>query len=313
MTEGFTGHGNNEPPELLKVLTEQITQNPHNIEALFGRARLYSSQKKYAEALDDVSAALALQRRWVEAWVLRAEIFAFLKDYDSAFVNYDVALKLDLRRAGTYWSRARLYEYLAFSSTQSRANAAYREKQARLALADYNMALKLEPLNRSYLRARARLCKDLGEFMQSLTDYNRVVEQEPGNLTVRGERAEVCTRMALHEEALADYSFLIDRQGSAILYEKRGMLYRAIGEYYLALQDLQYALNLNANSPQQRIFLHQTRADIFQQLGMPQRTIEELKQLAALEEELFGSGAVTLEKIKKLERKIGSGPLPSAV
>lgn len=293
--------------DALVRLNERINNDLQDQTALFERAKLFVILKQYPEALEDASAALALQRRWVEVWVLRAEIFAFLKDYDSAFVNYDVATKLDPRRAATYWSRARLYEYLALQYSQGRNDPAYRERQGQLALTDYAMALKLDSSNRSYIRARARLCKELGQYEQALHDYNYWLELEPGNLTARSDRAELCVRLAHHEQALEDYTFGINHNPTSTLYEKRGLLYKSVGEYQLALKDLRYALELSEASPRQRLSIHQIRSDIFRQMGLKQRTIEELKQLVPLEEELFGSSTVTSEKIKKLEQEIENG------
>ncbi|NWJ94420.1 MAG: hypothetical protein HXX20_01410 [Chloroflexi bacterium] len=309
MKENSIGSTEKELQAQLVVLNERLQSEPRDALAFFERARVYYELKKYNEALDDVSAALALQRKWAEAWVLRAEIFALLRDYDSAFVNYDVALKLEPRRAPTYWSRARLYEYLALHSSQGDAEPVYREKQGHLALADYAMSLKLDPQNRSYVRAKAKLGRQLHEYGQALTDYTHWLEIEPLNLLVRQERAEIFAKLALNEEAIADYTFLIDRHGTSNLYEKRGLLYRTIGNFQLALKDLNIALNLEAVSPRHRLFLHQTRVSIFQQLNLKKRIIAELRQIAALEEELFGSGAVTLEKIKDLEQKGGTSPL----
>jgi tetratricopeptide (TPR) repeat protein len=312
MKKTLTGSTENEPQALLADLNKRLESNPNDNVAFFERAKLYYTLKQYSEALDDISSAIALQRKWAEAWVLRAEVFSLLRDYDSAFVNYDVALKLEPRRAATYWSRARLYEYLALNSSQGKAESVYREKQVRLALSDYTMALKLEPQNRSYVRARARFYRELNDYGQALTDYNHWLELEPMNLTARLERAEVCARLALNEEAIAEYTFLINQHGSSTLYEKRGLLYWAINEHNLALKDLNASLNLDPITPTQRLFLHQTRAAIFQQLNLKKRAIGELRHIAALEEELFGSGAVTQDKIQKLEQNIGTDPLSSA-
>lgn len=307
MTEIVSQFPDDNHQDMLDDLNQRINKDSRDQLALFERAKLFVALKKYPEALEDASAAVVLQRRWVEIWVLRAEIFALLKDYDSALVNYDVATKLDLRRAATYWSRARLYEYLALQSTQGRNDPNYRERQGRLALADYAMALKLDAQNRSYIRARARLCRELGHYEQAIADYNHWLELEPDNLSARANRAELCTRLARNAEALEDYTFLLQQNPTSLLYEKRGLLYKAAGEYQLALKDLRYALELSGTTPRQRLSLHQVRADIFRQMGLKQRTIEELQQLVPLEEELFGSSAVTLEKIRKLEQELESG------
>ncbi len=313
MSQNLADSSENESEALLNALNARIEQNSHDIAARFERARVYFVLKQYQAALDDLHTVIALNRKSVEAWVLRAENFAFLKDYDSAFVNYDVALKLDLRRAPTYWSRARLHEYLAFSTAQGRENHAYREKQGRAALSDYTMALKLDPANRSYIRARARLSKELGEYEQALADYSRWFELEPGNFSILSDRAEICARLGYNEQAIADYTVLLNQRGNTFLYQKRGLLYRAIGEYQLALRDLNYALQLEPPTPLDRLFLHQTRADILQTLGYKKKTIAELKQIAAIEEELYGSSAVTLAKIRKLEQNTGTGPIISLV
>jgi tetratricopeptide (TPR) repeat protein len=293
----------------LAELDQRINNNLQDTEAFFERAKLFLSLKRYEEARNDADAALALRRKWVEAWVLRAEIFAFLKDYDSAFVNYDVALKLDLKRASTYWSRARLYEYFALASHRGKTEPAFREKNGRAALADYAMALKLDSGNRSYIRARAHLCKELGEYQQALSDYNHWLQIDPDNLAARLDRAEVCMRLGLNQEALAEYNYLLDHQPGPTLYEKRGLLYKALGEFQLALKDLRYALELSANLPRQALAIRQIRADIFQQMGQKQRTLEELSQILPLEEQLFGSSEVTQARIKRLEQELAQGNL----
>ena len=298
---------------LILSLNERLQANPQNGAALFERAQIYSSLKNYPEALRDVSAAISVQRKWVEAWVLRAETFAFLKDYEAAFVNYEVALKLDLRRAATYWSRARLYEYLALTTVQGRSNPAYREKNGRAALADYGMAFRLEPQSRNYIRARARLGKEIGEYIQAIADYNHWLELEPTSLLAIADRADICARLGQNEQAITDYSYLIEHKPIGSLYQKRGFVYKAQGEYRLALLDLASALQLNPATHQQRLTLHQTRADIFRQIGRNDKTIEELKQIVPLEEALFGSSVLTREKIRKLEPHSDTGSLYSSV
>ena len=71
--------------------------------AIYGKAYDAAQEEKYAAALQFVTDAIAIDPRFVDAYLTRAGIYANLKQYDSSVNNFEKGIQLDSVYASTYY------------------------------------------------------------------------------------------------------------------------------------------------------------------------------------------------------------------
>jgi tetratricopeptide (TPR) repeat protein len=220
------------------ALFEQLCQE----EALSPRARAaayrYRARTRrylgwYAEALDDLNQAVALDGQNARAFIERALVLRQLGNYEEALADFSRALALRPRDARTLASRGRVYVQLG----------RYAE-----ALQDFNSALALDDGYSWALVRRAGVYRLLGEYEKALQDLDRVAALNAMEVRAWRERGEVCRALGRYDEALECFTRTLELQpddpwGLA----GRGQVYLALERHQEALVDLRRALSLDAS------------------------------------------------------------------
>lgn len=70
--------------------------------AIYESAYQNALDQKYDAAIANIDKAIAIDPKFVEAWLTKAGIYADRKKYDSSVINFEAALKLDAVFAKTY-------------------------------------------------------------------------------------------------------------------------------------------------------------------------------------------------------------------
>lgn len=76
------------------------------ITALCNRADLYVSMFNYGDAINDITAAIALQPENPDLYTQRGQMIMLLYEWDRAIADYDYAIELDNQFAPAYFHRA---------------------------------------------------------------------------------------------------------------------------------------------------------------------------------------------------------------
>jgi tetratricopeptide (TPR) repeat protein len=123
---------------------------------------------EYEAAVREFGAAIALDGRYVNAYICRAHAFAELGHYDHAQADYDAAIRLDPRNDIAFQSRGRLWHDIG---------------ELNRAVADYDEALRLRPDYILALYGRAMAYRDRGNTQEAVADLRHALALNPDDAT----------------------------------------------------------------------------------------------------------------------------------
>jgi tetratricopeptide (TPR) repeat protein len=112
------------------------------------------------------------------------------------------------------------------SADRARALADRSDAQTSLeaALADLDEAIRLDPSNEAYLRARAALHQQMHDEPAAIADESAILALDPGDLPALRARAKLLMSQQRNLEALADLDAIIAAQpNDGAAYDQRGM------------------------------------------------------------------------------------------
>ena len=181
--------------------------NPNQAVAYYNRGLNYHRLGQYNRAIEDYSAALALNPAQLNALYNRAVAYTAKAEYADALAQLNAFLALQPDHIDALVQRAGLY---------------VEQQQPQPALQDLNRALQLAPNNPQVVLARADANRQLGRYDAALADYNRLLQALPeeGQATamVYAGRGEVYEDMEQPEQAIEDYlkAYSLDPENPAI-------------------------------------------------------------------------------------------------
>ncbi len=207
------------------------------------QGRLRRMQHRYAEALQLLNRALALDNSDSYSLVCRGLIYEDQQNYKAALADFDRALA---KADGPYW----------YFDRRSRLHTAV--GQTNEAIDDANQSLKLRPSADGYImRADAEMKAGLDQ--EALADYTMALRIEPDYQPAFGRRAVLWEKMSEHDKAIADATralkpgylkaqrcldddYKVDMTGgkmplTVLTYEIRSKAYRALKQNSLADAD----------------------------------------------------------------------------
>jgi len=132
------------------------------------------------------------------------------------------------------------------------------------AVAHFEGALRLDPLNAQAHLGHGQACHYLDDTEKALSSYNEAIRLDPGLARAYLNRGSILFSQGRHEEALADYGETIRlRPGEYYGYFYRGLVYLHLQRFEEALGDLNEALRIQPQSAD----AHYQRACAYQRLG----------------------------------------------
>src|SRR5579884_4014211 len=159
------------------------------------------------------------------------------------------------------------------------------QKQGRykLALADLNQLLALNPRSAQAFNTRGQIYVSLGEYEKALADAEQALTLDPSLAWVYKERGEIYQQREEYEKALADFEQLVAlAPQSAESYGLRGEAHRVRGELAQALADFNQALTLAPHYA----FASGSRGQVYQQQGEEEKALADFEQALALDSRL---------------------------
>ena len=147
-------------------VTEAVTLEPDLAQPnlLLLRARAYSAENKFKEAIADFDKALELNGNLIDAYVERGALFAKNRRYDDAIGDYTRALQLDGKNAKAY---------------ALRGEAKLKLETPGDALVDVNQALSLSLGDPLALRIRGNIYEVQERVEDAVVDYGKALGEDP--------------------------------------------------------------------------------------------------------------------------------------
>ncbi|MEM3400055.1 MAG: ATP-binding protein [Candidatus Micrarchaeia archaeon] len=129
-----------------------------------------------------------------------------------------------------------------------RGNDYYEREDYDRAIANYNMAIVLNPKFAEAYFNRALAYYNKKEYDRSIADYTRAAELDPRNAVIYNNRGDAYYRKQEFDKAIADYDMAIKLNRKYLkAYYNRGLAYACKQEYEKAIEDFNMVIELNPN------------------------------------------------------------------
>jgi tetratricopeptide (TPR) repeat protein len=178
--------------------------------------------------------------------------------------NEIIALCQTAKRSGVEGDQLEFTQTLMAWALNRRGQTRVDEGNQKLADADFQQALALDPDNWRALHNRGVSSAQEGKFAEALDDFNRVVELNPLFAKAFANRATLFTQSGDLEVALADYQRACRLDPKLLAAEVgRGRMCHLLGRWEEALDAFNKALEINPDNPE----LVCSRADLLADMG----------------------------------------------
>ncbi len=135
--------------------------------------------------------------------------------------------------------------YPSDAEYHQRADTVYRRGEYEEAIANYNMAIRLEPNNPETYHQRGLAKFQLERHEEAIVDFDTALDINPDNAEVYYDRGLAKYQLDRDEEAIVDFDTALDiNPDNAEVYSWRAMAKVHIGEREEAIADFDMAINL---------------------------------------------------------------------
>ena len=218
------------------------------------RSGAYIILKKFDKAIDDCTAAIAINPKFGEAYITRANIYNEIKKDELAIADYKKAI---LYVTTTDDHKAQLYDLIARSYFNLR-------EYGKAISADSTAIVLNSKFGRAYAN-RAEAYGRLGKFQLAINDLSLAMYGFQNNALVLSvllaERADMKRALKQYKESINDYSLALKlNPDNGLAYWNRAASYRQNGDYQLAYDDYNKAIGYYTNDRMQLARLYDDRA-----------------------------------------------------
>ena len=198
------------------------------------------------KALADLSAALAHDPVFAQAWLRRALLHFEANRLEEAVADYSQALRADPHLHVVYARRGLAHAHLG---------------QFKQAIDDLTIALVHDRGSPQLLYERGRALTNDGRVDEALADFTRSLELDPEFVRAYAYRAAIYRHQGRHEQALGDYFAALRLDPSyALQYVCQcGLFHAARGEYERAVGEFTVALAMDSGNVAARRWAQQAR------------------------------------------------------
>ncbi len=261
---------------------------------------LYRITKRYQQALDAYEKALELAPENSSSWNNKALACEYLNNNALALKSYERAIELSRSNIVYRINAASLYrrmgnteaalKHLSQALTlnkqadpEDRAELHFRRgevyrfaEEYEKAIADLDIALKLQNNLALAYNSRGICYESLGKIEKAIENYNQAVKLEPENYIFFINRGDAFNKAGQGKNSYQDYTHAIELNSkSALAYRQRGVLLLDNAEYKGAIRDLEQALKLDPDYLAVKVDL----ADAYRYAGNYEKAIELFSQL----------------------------------
>ena len=203
--EGTTALRTWKLPQAIAAFTRAIEIEPKYAEAYVKRGLAYYRSAQYKTAIADYTQTLGLNRYHADAYASRGDAYRALEDTQRAIEDYSASLK---RRWNAYVMQKRAETYFEGGNVQN-------------ALADYDTVIKRQPTMTAYytrgnVYLQLSIQGDKSRLKLALADLNQAIALEPRFASAYISRAQTYTHLGEHASATQDYTYTIKLLTDAI-------------------------------------------------------------------------------------------------
>ena len=183
-------------PQAIQAFTRAIEIEPRYAEAFVKRGLAYYRSAQYETAIADYTRTLKLKRYQADAYASRGDAYRALADTHRAIEDYSASLK-------KRWNAAVM---------QKRAETYFKQGNVQKALADYDDLIKRKPTAIAYYgRGNVYLQLSLrgseNRLKLALADMDQAIALEPRFASAYISRAQVHTHLGDHTLVSQDYRY----------------------------------------------------------------------------------------------------------
>jgi Flp pilus assembly protein TadD len=211
-------------PAAMATLKYALRINSRNWDCWKMLGTLYDAQRQYDQAIQAYSQALSINPKDVDILHLRAMAYAENKRSDLAIIDMTRCIQLDSKKGMTYMWRACAYE-----QNQNLVDA----------LADITMAIQLAPPAHKYeyIAHRAEIFTKMNRQKEAIVDYNLLLKANALDDTFLLKRGDCKMALGDYSNAIKDYTQTIDLNDTSTAYFARSKAYEKLGMKELAAKD----------------------------------------------------------------------------
>lgn len=200
------------------------------------RGSAYLVLEQYDPALQDLSAAVALNPSHDLSFYGRGYAYVGLGNFEAALADFDAAVELKPDESIYYLDRGWAYSRL---------------ERFQEAIADWNRAIELNPDYALAYNNRAYTSALMGaDLNQALADVNHALELDSSAGSYYDTRGYIYYRLNNYAAALEDFNKALEL-GETFAYYGRGLVFEAGGETQKAVDDYTHFLALYPDVPPQ--------------------------------------------------------------
>jgi tetratricopeptide (TPR) repeat protein len=195
----------------------------------FKKGIKYQQQNELVLAIQEYTAAIKINSKFYDAYVLNGDACFNQGDFDRAISNSNKAIEINPNDPSNYLRRGTSYQILrefnnaiadlsqaikldpkSVTAYHNRS-AVYSSKQEYInALADINQAIALDSVNPDLYQTRGLLYNNMNNFTKALTDLNQALQIAPDKDSVWLSRGLVYYKNNIIEKAKADFRKAIE-------------------------------------------------------------------------------------------------------
>ena len=285
----------------LKLLDEQIRQNPKSEDLFTERADVHIAAKRYAESVADLDEVIALNPNRLESYWERARINYFFRDKNQAFNDLARAVAIDPQNPKNYLNRLPYYQFeendlglisdygkliefgplrggepsMLISLLHERAAALGHLEKYDEAIADMDRAITLDDTGAGLYDLRGYFNAHYQRNEQALKDYGSALRLSPGSARSLSNRCALFIEQVDFQSARADCGAAIKSDPKyPNAYKHRGVTLLKLGQRSKAIADIDKAIELNPKYAAALV----VRAELFESEGKAKEAIDRFEQ-----------------------------------
>lgn len=175
--------------QALEPLTRAIALDPRYVKAYINRITAYQNIGQPELAKADLMELVKIEPRNAEGYNSRADVLLDLGRYDEAIADFTAAIKLSPDSATSY---------------NNRGSAKLLKGEPVAALEDCQKAIALKPGYANAYNNLGNICQRTGDLSQALECYGKAIELAPGDPLAHNNRAAVYYGLKQYDQAWAD-------------------------------------------------------------------------------------------------------------
>lgn len=224
----------------------------------FEKGYSYKINNQRDKAIEAYTSAIALNPKFVEAYLERSFMYWSDSKMDKAFQDVKDAISINPNYIDAYYRLEHYYSEMALTSEingEKDKSIFYQNKVIEVC----NKVIELQPKDTVAYLYRGSAYKEIGEYDKALRDFNQIIIGKfyPYPINAYIERGGVYYEKGQYTKAIDDYTQAINAYENyikpnnvvvlfdfSIPFVERGLAYRMLGNIKMAISDFQRACDM---------------------------------------------------------------------